>query len=51
MNKPMLSSKKKTNRSNKSIILCATITLFSDIGRGFMVANVRLSLGLKRALG
>ena len=36
--------------SNKSMILCATIKLFFDTGRGFMVANVRLSLDLKRAL-
>ena len=33
------------------MILSATITLFSDIGRGFMLANVTRSLGLKRALG
>ena len=44
---------KKTNRSNKSMLFGATVNdvnLFSDLGRGFMVANVRLSLGLKRAL-
>ena len=32
------------------MILCVIIKLFSDIGRGFMVASVKLSLGLKRAL-
>ena len=41
---------KKTNRSKKYMILWATVNLFSDLGRGFMVANVRLLLGLKRAL-
>ena len=32
------------------MIFCATVKLFSDLGRGFKVANVRLSLGLKSAL-